>query len=156
LKFGDVILAVATAAVIDVVVVAVLLTVLVPPLGSSWGLNVAAFVSIIVAGLLVGILFAGQIQEESRMKAVGQIAVLAAFVELFAVLIAFPTNGYYGAWTTETLQGMFSTGAWTTVDWFTYEGMMTYWYVALNVVLTFVLGFIGLYAGSMLRKPKKA
>jgi hypothetical protein len=156
LKFSDVILAVAAFSVIYILVVTVLLMVLISPLGSYLGMNTAGIVSILIAGLLAGFLFAGQIQEESRMKAVGQIAVLAAFVELFAVLIAFPTNGYYGAWTTETLQGMFSTGAWTTVDWFTYEGMMTYWYVALNVVLTFVLGFIGLYAGSMLRKPKKA
>jgi hypothetical protein len=155
LKFGDVIIAVATAAVIDVVLVAVLLTLFISSMGSTWGLNFAAIVSVLVAGLLVGILFALQIQEESRTKAVGKIAVLAAFSQLFAVLIGFPTNSYYGAWTTETLQSMYSTGAWKTMDWFAYEGMVTFWNVALNVVLTFVLGFIGLYVGSMLRKPKK-
>ena len=155
MKFSDVILAVATASVIDVLLVAVLLMVFISPLGSTWGLNVAAIVSMLIAGLLVGIAFAGQIQEESRMRAVGKIAVLSAFAELFAVLIGFPTNSYYGAWTTETLKSMYSTGAWTTADWFAYEGMMTFLNVALNVVLVLVLGFIGLYAGSMLRKPKK-
>jgi len=156
LKFGDVIMAVAAAAVIGVLVLVVLLTVLISPLGSYWGLNSAGFVSILVAGLLVGYLFAVKIQEESRMKAVGKIAVLLAFVQAFAVMISFPSNSYYGAWTKETLQSIFQTGSWTTVDWFVYEELALFTNVALNVVLTLVLGFIGLYVGSMLRKPKKS
>ena len=155
MKFSDAILAVAAAFVIDVLVVVVLLMVLISPLGSYWGLNSAGIVSGLVAGLLVGYLFAVKIQEESRMKAVGKIAVLLAFVQAFAVMISFPSNPYYGAWTKETLQSMFSTVAWTTVDWFVYEELVTFMMVALNVVLALVLGFIGLYAGSMLRKPKK-
>jgi ABC-type long-subunit fatty acid transport system fused permease/ATPase subunit len=155
LKFGDVILAVAAFSVIYVLVVAVLLMVLISPMGSYLAMNTAGIVSILIAGLLAGFLFAGQIQEESRMKAAGKIAVLLAFVELFAVLIGFPTNSYYGAWTKETLQSMYQTGSWTTTDWFVYEGLATFLNVALNVVLVLVLGFIGLYAGSMLRKPKK-
>ena len=108
-----------------------------------------------VAGLLVGYLFAVKIQEESRMKAVGKIAVLAAFVQGFAVMISFSANSYYGAWTKEYLQSWFQTGSWTTTDWFVYEELALFMNVALNVVLTLVLGFIGLYIGSMLRKPKK-
>jgi hypothetical protein len=155
LKFGDVILAVAAAFVIDVLVLVVLLTVFISPLGSFWGLNSAGLVSVLVAGLLVGYLFAVKMQEESRMKAVGKIAVLAAFVQLFAVLIGFSGNSYYGAWTKEILQSMFQTGSWTTVDWFVYEQLALFMNVALNVVLTLVFGSIGLYVGSMLRKPKK-
>jgi hypothetical protein len=155
LKFSDVILAVASASVIDVLLIGVLLMVFISSLGSYWGLNAAGMVSVLIAGLLVGIAFAGQIQEESRMKAVGKIAILAAFVQLFAVLIGFPGNSYYGAWAKETLQSMYSTATWATMDWFVYEGMVTFLDVALNVVLTLVLGFIGLYVGSMLRKPKK-
>jgi len=155
LKFGDVILTVATTSVIYILVAAVLFMVLISPLGSILAMNTSGIVSMLIAGLLGGVIFAGQIQEESRMKAVGKIAVLLAFVELFAVLIGFPTNSYYGAWTTESLQSMYSTSAWTNADWFAYEGLVTFLNVALNVVLVLVLGFIGLYAGSMLRKPKK-
>jgi hypothetical protein len=104
--------------------------------------------------LLVGYIFAVKIQEESRMKAVGKIIVLLAFVQAFGVLISFSGNSYYGAWVTEGLQSTYSTSAWANVDWFVYEGLVTFLNVALNVVLTLVLGFIGLYAGSML-KPKK-
>lgn len=155
MKFGDVIMASATMSVIYVLVLAVLFMVLVSPLGSFMGMNTAGIVSILIAGLIAGFLFAVNIQEESRMKAVGKIAVLVAFAESFGVLIGFPTNSYYGAWVKEGLQSAYQTGSWTTTDWFVYEGLNTFLNVALNVALVLVLGFIGLYVGSMLRKPKK-
>ncbi len=145
----------ALASVINVLVLAVLLMVFISPLGASWGLNVASIVSALTTGLFVGILFAGQIWKESRMKAIGKIAVLAAFVQMFFVLIGDPINSYYGAYAKERLQGMFQTGSWTTADWYVYEGMWTLWTVALTVFLALVFGFIGVYVGSMLRKPKK-
>jgi hypothetical protein len=94
-------------------------------------------------------------KEESRTIAVGEIAVLLGAVESSAVMLANSANGYYSAWVKETLQSMFSTGAWTTTDWYVYEQLALVEQVALNVVLALVLSFIGLYAGSMLRKPKK-
>jgi len=156
LKFSDVILAVATVAVIDVLVYSVLGMALVPSMGSYWGLNSAAIVSMLVAGLVVGFVFAGNIQEESRIRAVGKIAVLLGAVMSSAVVMSISANGYYNAWVTEYLQSTFSTGAWTTTDWYVYGQLVLAFMVALNVVLALVLGFIGLYVGSMLRKPKKS
>ena len=156
LKLSNVILAVATLAVIDVLVYFALGAALIPSMGSIWGLNSAAIVSMLVAGLVVGCVFAGKIQEESRMRAVGKIAVLFGAVMSSAVMIGASANGYYSAWVKETLQSMYSTGAWTTTDWYVYEQLVLAGQVALNVLLALVLGFIGLYAGSMLRKPKKS
>ena len=110
----------------------------------------------LVAGLAVGCVFAGKIQEESRMRAVGKIAVLFGAVMSSAVMMGASANGYYSAWVKETLQSMYSTGAWTTMDWYVYGQLALAGQVALNVLLALVLGFIGLYAGSMLRKPKKS
>jgi len=155
LKFSDVILAVASVAVIYVLVYCVLGIALIPSIGSYWGLNSAAIVSMLVAALVVGLLFAGKIQEESKMRAIGKIAVLFGAVISSATMIALSTNSYYSAWAKEYLQNTFSTGAWTTTDWFAYEQLVLVFQVALNVLLALVLGFIGLYAGSMLRKPKK-
>jgi hypothetical protein len=155
LKFSDVILAVATVAVIDVLVDFVLGIVLIPSMGSYWGLNSSFILSVLVAGLVVGWVFAGKIQEKSRVRAVGKIAVLLGAVESAAVMLSASANGYFSAFVKETLQSMFSTGAWTTTDWFVYTQLALLEGVALNVVLALVLGFIGLYAGSMLRKPKK-
>jgi hypothetical protein len=156
LKFGDVILAVATVAVIYVLVYFVLGIALIPSMSSYWGSNSAAIVSMLVAGLVVGGVFAGKIQEESRMRAIGKIAVLFGAVMLFATMIALSANGYYTAWVTEYLQSNYSTGAWTPTDWYAYGQLVLAGQVALNVLLALVLGFIGLYIGSMLRKPRKS
>ena len=156
MKFSDVILAVATVGVIDVLVYFVLGIALIPSIGSYWGLNSAAIVSMLVAGLVAGFVFAGKIQEESRIRAVGKIAVLFGAVMSSAAMIAPSANGYYNAWVTEYLQSTFSTGAWTTTDWYVYGQLVLAFQVALNVLLALVLGFIGLYVGSMLRKPAKS
>jgi len=156
LKFSDVIMAVATLAVIMVMIEFSLAISLVPYAGTYWGLNAAGIVSIFVSALAVGFVFAGKIQEESRIKAIGKIAILSGAVMLFAAMISVSANGYYDAWVKESLQSMFSTGTWTTADWYIYEQMALISQVAYNVILTIVLGFIGLYAGSMLRKPKES
>ena len=155
MKFGDVILAVATVAVIDVLVDFVLSMVLIPSVGSYWGLNSSFILSALVAGLVVGWVFAGKIQEESRMRAVGKIAVLLGAVEAVAVMLSASANSYFSAYLKETLQSMFSTGAWTTMDWFVYTQLGLLEGIVFNVVLVLVLGFVGLYAGSKFRMPKK-
>jgi hypothetical protein len=69
LKFSDVLLALATAAVIDVLVDFVLGMAMIPFVGSCLGLNSSFILSALVTGLVVGIVFAGKIREESRMMA---------------------------------------------------------------------------------------
>jgi len=157
LRFSDVILAVATLSVISIVVIAVIsYGLLYGSVSSLLALNLSAIISILVAGFLTGNIFALEIQEESRIKSAGKIAVLGGFIELFALLISFPGNAYYGAYTKDTLTSMFSnTASWTNADWFVHESTLTFLYVSLNVVLVIALGFISIYAGSMLRKPKK-
>ncbi len=156
MKFSDIILAVATVTVINVLIEFVLGIALIPSMGSYLGLNSSFILSALVTGLVVGIVFAGKIQEESRIRAVGKIAVLLGAVEAVVVLLAASANSYFSAYIKETLQSMFSTSAWTTTDWFVYTQLGLLWGMAFNVVLVLVLGFIGLYVGSMLRKPKKA
>ena len=155
MKFSDAFLAAVTTSIIAILILTVLLFVFISPMGSFWGLNAAGTLSWLIGGLVAGFLFASAIQEENRTKAVARIAALVAFIELFAVLIGFPNNTYYGAWTKDTLQTMFQTGSWTTTDWFAHQMLINMAYVTLNLVLALVLGFIGLYAGSMLRKSKK-
>jgi hypothetical protein len=156
LKFSDVILAVATAVVIYVLVTVVLVLPFIPLMGSFLGLQFGGCLSLLVATLIAGWILAGKIQEESRIRAIGKIAVLLAVVDMFVVLAVFSGNSYYWAWIKQLLQGMFSTGAWTTTDWYVYEMWAVLVDVALNVITMLVLGSIGLYIGSMLRKQKKS
>jgi len=109
-----------------------------------------------VASLIVGYVFAAKIQEGSRMGAIGRIVVLFAVVIMFAFLASVAVNPYMGAVMEEGLESMFSTSGWTTTDWLGYSQLVLVMMAAFNVVFALVFGFIGLYAGSMLKKPKKS
>ena len=104
--------------------------------------------------MIVGYVFAAKIQEESRKGAISRIVVLFTLVLAFYTMASF-ANPYTSVAMKEGLESMFSTGGWTTWDWVSYSQLVIFLLVALNVVFALVFGFIGLYAGSMLRKPKK-
>jgi len=72
LKFGDVITAVASLAVIYMLLDFVLLGVMIP-VNSLYAPDIANIVSVLVASLIVGYVFAGKIKEESRMGAIAGI-----------------------------------------------------------------------------------
>jgi len=153
LKLGDVITAVASLSVISLLLNFVFLAAFVP-VNSSWGIDVAVILSTLVATLIVGYVFAVKIQEESRMKAIGTIVVLYTVVIMFAVMASLAVNPCMEAMMEEGLESMFSTSGWTTNDWLGYSHLVLVMMVAFNCVFALVFGFIGLYACSMLRKPK--
>jgi hypothetical protein len=64
LKFGDVVAAVASLVVINLLLISVLLVVFVPMI------SIDGILSILVASSIVGYVFALKIQEESRPKAI--------------------------------------------------------------------------------------
>jgi hypothetical protein len=125
------------------------------PVNSYWGPDVATIVSILVASLVVGYVFAAKIHEESKIKTIGRITVLSAVVLMFYTLGLF-ANPYAGVALQESLESMYTTSGWTTWDWVAYSSLMTVMLVALNVIFALVFGFIGLYAGSMLKLPAKS
>lgn len=105
MKFGDVVTAVASLVVIDILLDSVLLAVFVP-VNSYWGSDVAGILSIFVASLIVGYVFAVKIQEESRRGAIGRIAVLSTVVLTFATMALF-ANPYMGTAMNESLESMY-------------------------------------------------
>jgi phosphoglycerol transferase MdoB-like AlkP superfamily enzyme len=151
LKFGDVITAVASLAVVFILVNSVLGIALIP-MNSTWGLDVTSIVSLLVSALIVGYVFAGKIREESRMISIGKVVVLFAVVIFFAARIGYGAIGHYSALVDENLRNMYSTSTWTNTNWFAHEAMALHLLNAVPVVYALVFGFIGLYLGSM-RKP---
>ena len=151
MKFGDGITAVASLAVVFILVESVLSIALIP-MNSTWGVDVASIVSFLVSGLIVGYVFAGKIREESRMISIGKVVVLFAVVIMFAARIGYGVIGHYSALVDEYLGNMYSTSSWTNTDWFAYEHMMLIELNVVPVVYALAFGFIGLYLGSM-RKP---
>jgi hypothetical protein len=151
LKFGDVIVAVASWQVVFILVHTVLSIALIP-ISSYWGFNVDSILSFLVSALIVGYVFAGKIREESRMVSIGKIVVLSAVLTMFATMIGVSATGHYNAWVDESLRNMYSTGSWTNTDWIAFEHMMLVEWAVFPVVYALVFSFIGLYLGSM-RKP---
>jgi hypothetical protein len=154
LKFGDIITAVASLAVGFILLDWVLLELFVPMSpkgGTAHALTaVGSFLSVLVVSLIVGYLFAFKIHEESRMGAIGSIAVLFT-VLLMIVLVAMLASPFVYPAVTDNINSMFSTATtstWTNFDWF----VAAVGVVATNVILALVSSFIGLYLGSM-RKP---
>jgi hypothetical protein len=155
LKFGDVITAVASLTVVVTLLDFVFLVILVP-VDPYWGVDVASILSILVASLIVGYVFAPKIQEGPRMSAIGRIVVLFTFVIMFAFMALVAVNPYMEAMMEEGVESMFSTSGWTTTDWLGYSHLALVMMVAFNIVIALVFGFIGIYVGSRLRKPSKS
>jgi hypothetical protein len=141
--------------VVAYVLLDLMLSAVMIPASSYWGPDVATIVSLLAASLIVGYVFAAKIHEGSRIRAIGKTVVLSAVVLMFYTL-GLSANPYAGAALQESLESMYATSAWTTWDWVAYSSLLMVMLVGLNVVFALAFGFIGLYAGSMLRKPKKS
>ena len=152
MKFGDIVIATASTFVTYFLLYAALALVLI---SVDWGLYAATYVSPLLAAVVVGYAFAGKIREESRIRSIGKIVVLLTVLVIFIYWTSY-SIGHTGAFIDESLADTFSTGSWTTMDWTIYETMYITVNTAAVAVFAAALDFIGLYAGSTLRKPTKS
>jgi len=152
LKFGDAAMATASLVLIGLMLDASLLVAFGPldSVSLSERATLAFFISFLVGSLIVGYVFSLKIQEESRINAIGGIVVLSTFA-LWLFEMAEIAGPLGSAWFKDYLSSMFNTSGWTNYDWWAYSAFS----VALVDLVTLVISFIGLYVGSMLRKPKK-
>jgi TctA family transporter len=147
LKFSDVIIAAALLFVVGLVLSALLFVPFIPL--KNYMSSVASIIAGLIASIIVGYLFAVQIREESRLRAIGSIVLLAvAGVMIF--LVGWSANPLASPAFKDAMQSMFNTSGWTDYDWFGYTAFA----MALDIIIFVVVGFVGLYVGSML-KPKK-
>jgi len=147
LKFSDVIMAAALLFVVTLLLDAFLFVPFAPL--KNYMTLAASVIGGLIASIIVGYLFAVQIREESRLRAVGSIVLLAvAGVMIF--FVGWSANPLASPAMKDTMQSIFSTSGWTDYDWYAYTALVT----ALDIIIGVVLGFVGLFVGSML-KPKK-
>ena len=151
LKFGDIMIAVASGFVLFVVLDMVLNI----PMNHEWEYTVVEFVSLLVAASIVGYVFAGKIREDSRMTSIGKIVVIVGFVTIFLAMMSYAAiSPHYTARVDEEFRNATSTSSWTNADWFANESMALWYNVGINVLEVLALSFVGLYLGSI-RKPAK-
>ena len=148
MKFSDVIIAAVFLFVVTLLLDSILF-VLFASLNNSYMIIVAGIISALITSIITGYAFAMQIREETRLRAISSIIVLAAAGTLifsvgwFAIPLANPAM-------MDLMQSMFSTSSWTNFDWLAYTAFTMFLFVAI----TMAFAFVGLYVGSML-KPKK-
>ena len=130
--------------------------VLVPAIGWDWGPTVVGIICYLLSGLVVGVIFSRKIWEEAGIKTMAKIVVLGAVLLMLFLAVEIPTQGDWTPLVKENYQNANPGKTLTTSQWWSFEEYALTSTIALNVIIGVVLGFIGLYAGSMLRKPKKS
>jgi len=147
--------AVASFAVLQILIGVLVAFVVVPVMGFTLETNlISGFTSVFVSMLIVGYIFAGKIQE-GRREAIARIVVLSAFYMIFAVMF-FPTLPDWAPKHKQEYQAANPGTTLTSSEWFFYEQITVAVTALINVITVVVIGFIGLYIGSMLRKPSKS
>ena len=150
MKFSNVIVATASLVLVGFLLNAVLHVALLPAFSVATSELLAWIVAFLVTALIVGYTFALRIQEQSRLKAIGEVVVLSSLGVMLLVMVWFG-NPMAGPAVKDSMGIMFSTNQWTNAEWSAYSAFLA----TIDVVVAAVFSFIGLYAGSMLRKPKK-
>ena len=152
MKTGDILIVVATMAVVVAFISYALDLVFVPALGLINGYLASYVVYGVVSALVAGIVFAGKIQE-ARKEAIAKITVVWG---LFWYLLAniFSAYSAAGTYTTQSYTGQYGTNL-SAIQWFYWQFMSTDMGALKVVGAAVVTAVVGLYVGSMLRKPKK-
>jgi len=154
LKFGDLVMAVASMAVILALIIAPLGMAFVSVWGLESGYMVSLAVSVFLSALLGGYIFSSKIWE-SRREAIGKITVLYAAFVMVMVGLGSATIADVGPMIKEGYQGQYGATL-STSEWVNLESMHYDTFISMTVGMVLLLGFVGLYSGSMLRKPKKS
>jgi len=155
LKFGDIVIAVASIIVIIVLISFPLMLVLTPALGEYNAFELSGFVAFILSPIIVGYIFAKQIREEDRTKTILKIAVLVAVLAMFTVLIEDAIVEWAPYYRAEYLK-VNPTATPTAFDWYNIQlsALSTEVFAAVALMLAFT--FIGLYIGSQLKRPAQS
>ena len=156
MKFSDILIAVASLAVTLLFFNVIVGLVLIPAVGWDWGPTVVATICFLLSGLIVGVIFSKKIWEEAGIKTIAKIIVVGAVLLMLFYAIEVPTQGDWTPMVKENYQNANPGKTLTTSQWWSVEQAALGEVIALNLVIGIVLTFIGLYIGSMLRKPKKS
>jgi len=107
-------------------------------------------IAFLISSLVVGYVFALKIQEDSRIKATGVVDVLSTFTALVFDSV-WICNIYGSEWFAEDFDNVFKPplSGWTPYEYASHAALL----VSIVAIIAFVVIFIGVYAGSMLRKP---
>jgi len=154
LKFGDVVTAVASLIVIVIFLMFPITLVLTSALGNFGGFTLSAVVAFPLSGIIVGYIFTQKIWEENRTKTIAKITVLFTVLALLFILVENAVVEWAPMFRAEYLKAN-PTATPSAFDWYYIQRLQLIAEDFILVVFMFALSFIGLYIGSMLKKPTK-
>jgi hypothetical protein len=156
LKFGDMIIAVASLTIIAVFIMLPLTIVFTPALGNFGGFMLSAVIAFLLSSIINGYIFTQKIWEENRTKTIAKITVLFTLLVMVLVLIENAASGEWTPMVKENYLNANPTATPSTTDWYYIERLAIIQDDFVNVVLILAITFIGLYIGSMLKKKAKS
>jgi high-affinity Fe2+/Pb2+ permease len=153
LKFGDIIIAVASLTIVAVLIMFPLTLAFTSTLGNFGGFMLSAVVAFLLGAIIVGYVFTRRIWEENRTRTIAKIAVLFTLLVMVAVLIENAASADWTPMVRESYLEANPGASPSTSDWYYIERLALVQDDFFNVVLLFAIAFIGLYIGSILKKP---
>ena len=155
MRFGDVATAVASLFLVTVLISYPLEIVLISTLGLHSGPAIGASISVLLGALIVGYVFSGR-TGNGRKESIAKIAVFFTVLMIFSVVLNNAVLGEdFTNWVHESYKESNPTASLTTFEWFLVGGLFIGSQMFMNALVLLLLSLIGLYAGSMLRKPKQ-
>jgi len=154
LKFGDIIIAVASLVVLVILISFPLTLVLTPALGNLGGFMLSAIIAFLLSAIIVGYIFAQNIWEENRTKTIAKIAILFTVLAISLIITEMATVEWAPMFRAEYLKAN-PTATPSAFDWYYIQRLQLIAEDFILVVFMFALSFIGLYISSMLKKPAK-
>jgi hypothetical protein len=150
LKFGDVIIATASIALIARSLYAVLAVAFVPLNSNMTSDMLAYIIGLLVASLIVGYVFSPRMHEESKVKAIGGVVVLSTFMLMVWLMLWF-ASPQGSLMFKDSLNSMFNRTQWPDYDLEVYSALAETVFTVVGLVVV----FIGLYLGSMHKPSSK-
>lgn len=152
MKFGDLIIAVASLFLITVLISYPLEAILISLLGLYWAPTIGALIAVSLGGLIIGYIFAEKTDDDKRRVLV-KISVLFTVLMLFSIVLNNAVLGdYFTNWVQESYMESNPTASLTTFEWFLVGGLFIGSQMFMNAIVLFVFSLIGLFAGSRLRR----
>ena len=131
---------------LEIVLISILGLYLGPPIGAS--------ISVFLGALIIGYVFSGRMGN-GRKESVAKISVFFTVLMIFSITLNNAVLGEdFTDWVHESYQESNPTASLTTFEWFLVGGLFIGSQIFMNAIVLFLLSFIGLLAGSILRKPK--
>ena len=154
MRFGDIIVAVASLFLVTFLISYPLEIVLIQILGLSLAPTIGALVSVLLGGLIIGYIFSEKMGN-GRKEVIVTISILFTVLMIFSIILNNAVLGnYFTNWVNETYQESNPTESLTSFEWFVVGGLFIGSQMFMNIIILFVFSFIGLYSGSTLRKKR--